>query len=148
MSLHIDILLLYNLIVISSRKTPKTKHLVRNDIILIAVLLIIPIVSLILYYSGQSNPEKDGFVVITVKGDFYDKLPLYEDTVLVIETNLGVNHIEIRDGQVKMTHADCPDQLCVNHKAISATGEQIVCLPNQVVVSIEGPEGNLDSFSE
>jgi hypothetical protein len=37
-----------------------------------------------------------------------------------------------------MTQADCPDKLCVHQKAISATGETIVCLPNKVVVEIAG----------
>ena len=36
--------------------------------------------------------------------------------------------------------ADCPDKLCVHQKAVSRDGESIICLPNKVVVSIEGGE--------
>ena len=47
----------------------------------------------------------------------------------------------------KMEWADCPDQLCVHQKAISRTGESIICLPNQVVVSVQGSkEGKLDGI--
>ena len=36
-----------------------------------------------------------------------------------------------------MIEADCPDQICVNHLAISRDGESIICLPNKVVIAIE-----------
>ena len=39
-----------------------------------------------------------------------------------------------------MEDADCPDQICVNHRAISRDGESIICLPNQTVVTIRGGE--------
>ena len=39
-----------------------------------------------------------------------------------------------------MKSADCPDQICVHQRAISKNGESIICLPNKVVVSIEGAE--------
>ena len=39
-----------------------------------------------------------------------------------------------------MKEADCPDQICVRHKAISKSGESIVCLPHKVVVEISSEE--------
>ena len=39
-----------------------------------------------------------------------------------------------------MEDADCPDQICVNHRAISRDGESIICLPNQTIVTIRGGE--------
>ena len=43
---------------------------------------------------------------------------------------------EIRDGEVRMTEADCPDQICVHSRAIDETGGSIVCLPNHIVLRI------------
>ena len=37
-----------------------------------------------------------------------------------------------------MTDADCPDQLCVHQKAASKNHESIICLPNKVVVEVNG----------
>ena len=66
-----------------------------------------------------------------------------DQTIRIGETNV----CEIRDGQVRMIEADCPDQLCVHQKAISRTGESIICLPNQVVVSVQGSkESELDGI--
>lgn len=57
------------------------------------------------------------------------------------------NRLRIQNGQAKMEWADCPDQLCVHQKAISRTGESIICLPNQVVVSVQGSkESELDGI--
>lgn len=124
------------------------KVLLKNDLTLILVLLLIPMIALAVFYVTQKPANEDAFVVITVKGQLYDRLPLSNDTEIVIETNLGTNHIIISDGRVWISQATCPDQLCVNHKAVSLTGGQIVCLPNQVVVSVEAAKDSIDSLSE
>ena len=52
---------------------------------------------------------------------------------------------EYDDGEVKMTHADCPDQICVHSVPISRYGGTIVCLPNRIILSIEGAEDTKDT---
>ncbi|MCR4991648.1 MAG: NusG domain II-containing protein [Lachnospiraceae bacterium] len=42
----------------------------------------------------------------------------------------------LSDGKANMESADCPNQICVHHSAISHTGETIVCLPNRVVIEV------------
>ena len=39
-----------------------------------------------------------------------------------------------------MEWAECPDQICVKHRAIFREGESIICLPNEIVVTIRGGE--------
>lgn len=48
------------------------------------------------------------------------------------------NIVEISGGSVSVTKASCKNQVCVRHGKISHTGESIVCLPNRLVVTIEG----------
>ena len=66
------------------------------------------------------------------------------DTVTVkdqkIRINGGTNILTIKNGKAKMTDADCPDQLCVHQKAASKNHESIICLPNKVVVEVDGSE--------
>ena len=86
-----------------------------------------------------------GSVTITVNGEKYGTYSLAKDQVISIgDTNV----CEIKNGQVKMIEADCPDHLCMKQRAIDSTGGTIVCLPNKVV--IEGEKGNSsdDSSSE
>ena len=46
-------------------------------------------------------------------------------------------------GQIKITHSDCPDKLCVHQGAIKSSAGSIVCLPNKVIVYIiDGDDTN------
>jgi hypothetical protein len=45
---------------------------------------------------------------------------------------------EIKDGKAAVTHSGCPDKTCVRTGFISRPGQAAVCLPNKVVLSIEG----------
>lgn len=53
---------------------------------------------------------------------------------------LADGHITLvieRDGAY-IEHADCPTQDCVRTGKITRAGESIVCLPNRVIVTLEG----------
>ena len=52
----------------------------------------------------------------------------------------GYNKVVIENGSVHMADADCPDQYCVQHAAIHAGHETIICLPHELVVEITGGE--------
>ena len=63
---------------------------------------------------------------------------VYTGSIMQKKTvNLETNAIEINNGKIKMAHANCKNQVCVNHKEISKKGESIICLPNKVIVEIE-----------
>lgn len=82
-----------------------------------------------------------GTVRITVNGEEYGTYSLAKDQVIQIN---DTNVCEIKDGEIHMTEANCPDHLCMKQKAVDSTGGTIVCLPNKVV--IEGEKG--DSSAE
>lgn len=110
-----------------------------KDWILIAVILV---VSGLLYFGYRifySAPPLE--VEISVDGTVVQTLPLNQDADLTIEGwNGGTNHLIIRDGQVRVTEASCPDKICVNQGTIERTGEAIVCLPNRMIARITGGE--------
>ena len=76
-------------------------------------------------------------VTISVDGDVFGAYSLEEDQTVEIG---GTNRLVIEDGTARMEWADCPDQICVNHRPVSRNGESIICLPNEVVVSVKGGE--------
>ena len=51
----------------------------------------------------------------------------------------GHNTVIVRDGQVFVSQADCPDGICVAHGPAQA-GSPVVCLPNRLIVSLTGGE--------
>ena len=65
----------------------------------------------------------------------------------VIPDGGAFNLFSVADGVVRMEAADCRDQICVRHRAVSAAGESIICLPHKLVIEImigAGYEGLAD----
>lgn len=107
----------------------------KNDWILVAVILVLAGIGFLIYLNF--GKQSAGLVKVTVDGELYGTYSL--DKEQEIEIN-DTNRLIIEDGQVDMIEADCPDQICVDHKTISKNKETIVCLPNKVVVEIVGGE--------
>lgn len=84
-------------------------------------------------------------VRVISNGEVKQILPLNENTRLEIVTTLGTNVVEVKDGKVAVTHADCPDHYCMDRGWCSG-GAQIVCLPNRLVLEFVGT-GGLDGVS-
>lgn len=80
------------------------------------------------------------FAVIEVDGREYGRYSLKEKEtkVLDIKTEFGQNTVEISYGGVRVLDADCPDKLEVKAGGIDSAGEMLVCLPNHMIVRIEG----------
>ena len=102
----------------------------KGDKVIIASVLGLIILSSALLFFG-----KDRGITVTVKenNEIVYKGSLYENKVIELKGNT----VEIKDGAVRVTNADCKNQICVNHAAISKKGENIICLPNKVIAEIE-----------
>ena len=57
-----------------------------------------------------------------------------------IESGGNVNVIAIEHGRIRMLSANCPDGTCVRQGWISGGVFPIVCLPNRVVITLEGDD--------
>jgi len=73
------------------------------------------------------------FVEVWSEGELVCTLDLRVDQTRTVETALGKNVIEIRDGAVAVIRADCPDGYCM-HRGWCRGGPEIVCLPNRLVI--------------
>ncbi len=116
----------------------------KNDVILIALLLVVALITA----GGMrirkiSNTRDTANVVVTIDGELYGTYPLSEDRTERIELPDGsYNILIISDGYADVSEASCPDQICVKHNHIRYSKESIVCLPNKVVVTVEGGKEN------
>lgn len=104
------------------------------DFVVIISLLVLCLIAFILHKALFS--DNGSFAVITIDGIEYTKLPLSSDCELSIPSPDGYNFLTISAGEAYITSASCPDQICVNHKAIRHSGETIICLPNKVIIEI------------
>ena len=86
-------------------------------------------------------------VIVEVDGQVYCEYDMDEvDGIIPISTpNGGENRLYVQEDLVYMDSANCPDKLCVKQGVIRDGSVPIVCLPNKVVVRIEGGESGLDA---
>lgn len=109
------------------------KH--KIDVIVISSLLLLSIA--LLLFSRLTR--KDGaYVEIKVGEDVVDTVPLALDGVYTV--NGGTNVLTIKDGVAYMTYSSCPDHTCENTGKVKYVGEVIVCLPNEVYITVVGPK--------
>lgn len=110
-------------------------------ILMIAALLVLSVGGSILLY----NNKEAAAVQIYSDGALLYTLPLSQDTTVIVETEHGTNTVTIKDGKVAVTEADCPDHYCMQ-RGWCAGGNQIVCLPNRLVLQFTG-EAAIDGVS-
>ena len=109
------------------------------DIILVGVLLI---VSLSVFLIMSFTKEQGSIAVVSVDGKKVAEYSLLVDGEYSL--NGGTNILIIKNGKAFISYASCPDGLCKNQGQISMAGEQIVCLPNKVMIEIIGEGEGLD----
>lgn len=105
----------------------------KNDVILIAVLLLLSLLSFFVLRKDNTGGKQ---VVISVNNKQKNIYSLNKDQTVTIK-DYGENTVVIKDGYCYVSSADCPDQICKNHKKISEKKENIICLPNRMVVEIK-----------
>ena len=120
------------------------KEIIRKaDIVLFAVLVLLGAAASVFALRGAGGDT----VVVKVDGEVYGTYALSEDREITVEQNGHINKITIKDGAVQMSESTCKNQVCVHQGAISKGNQSIVCLPNRVIVTIEGEEAETDVIS-
>lgn len=107
----------------------------KNDWILAAAIFFVAVLTIGLQLLKTTDEYSE--VEIQVNGELYGRYRLEQDQEIDVNDK---NKVLIKDRKVRMEDADCPDQICVNHRAISRDEESIICLPNQTIVTIRGGE--------
>ena len=121
-------------------------HIIKKaDIILFICLILIGGALSYLAFSGSSSGD---LVVVKVNGEIYGKYSLTKDRTITVNRDGHMNKITIKGGKVQVSKSNCKNQVCVKQGSISSTHQSIVCIPNRVVVSIEGKDGEYDVISQ
>lgn len=107
------------------------------DFIVIAVVLICA-VSIWLY---PALSDTGSFARIE-QGENMQNISLETDCEIKLENATA----KVENGKISIVDADCPDLVCVKTGAISKEGQSIICVPNHIVITIEG-ENEIDAIS-
>ena len=120
----------------NKKDTPPRANYTR-DLILVAVLLV---VALALFFGLRSLQARDtgsgAQAVVTVEGKEIGRYPLKKNGTFPL--NGGTNILVVENGEAWVSEANCPDKVCMGMGKISRNGEFIACLPNRLLVVVEG----------
>ena len=116
----------------------KTKHWI---LLLCGIFLVCAVAALLLY---RGTPDAD-YVTVISDGQIVAVLDLSEDTELTVPYRDGYNTVSVKDGNVSVTEATCPDRCCMKYGAKSS-GLPIICLPNRLVLQFS-EQGPLDGIT-
>lgn len=105
----------------------------KNILILICILIFITglIGSLWIIFKPHSQIVQiiqDGNVLYTI--DLYQS----EDKIIEVDYNGSKNNIQIKNHQICVKDAECPDKVCVNMGQLKSGTAPIVCLPNKLII--------------
>lgn len=119
------------------RKKSRYRPLKAGDILLIIIFL-----SFLFFI-----PHKKGKNLrVKVKNKRVFLYPLNIDRELKFHGSIGTTRVIIKNGAAKIQKAPCPLKLCEKRGWISNQGEQIICIPNKIMLEIEG--SNIDGITE
>lgn len=96
--------------------------------VVIAVIFVGAVVATILLFCKSDS----SYISIVQDNEVIYKFNLKtakNQTMKIEDKNGGYNIIEISDGRIRISDADCPDRICVNTEFIP-----IVCLPHKLVI--------------
>lgn len=67
-----------------------------------------------------------------------------EPRSFTLEDGSGTNTVQVERGRIRISAADCPDQVCVKQGWISGGAVPIICLPHRLTIEIVDGGGDLD----
>ena len=70
-----------------------------------------------------------------------------EDTTFDIYYKDSKNTIEIKDGKIRISAAECPDKTCVKSGWLSSSAMPVVCLPNHLVIEFANNNSEVDAVA-
>lgn len=115
-------------------------------LVLFAIILAVGIIGSVFVLQ---KPESD-IVEIVQDGEVLYRLDLseYKKTETIeIAYEGGKNTILIENGQICMSHADCPDRTCVKMGWLKSASLPIVCLPHHLIIQYAENSDTVDGVA-
>ena len=116
----------------------------RGDLYLMVGCLLAALVCCCLWFLLRQDGSA---VIVEQNGRETARYALSEDRTVRIEGEGGYNLLVIEGGEVYLSEADCPTQLCMKTGKIRYAGQSIVCLPHKLAVRITGGASGLDGVT-
>ena len=91
-----------------------------------------------LFYYFGTGFNKGDWVVIEADSKRVARFPLKKDHVAHVQGPLGTTEVEIKNGRARIVRSPCKLKVYIKSGYIQYADRLSACLPNKVVVRIEG----------
>ena len=112
------------------------KKTLRNDIILVASLLLIAIISLVVVLSTRQKHLTTAKVY--VQNELRVTVDLSKNNEYLIEGKNGQLKVQTKDNGIAVIESSCPHKDCVNMGYVYTSNRPIICAYNATYIVIEG----------
>ena len=116
------------------------------DIVFLIGSVTVSFIPLALKFSVNNNiVEKKA--IISISGNTVKSLKLDKNGIIEFEFNGKRGYVEISDKKIRMLEMDkatCPEGICSDQGWIENSTENIVCLPNRIIVTIDNYSSDVD----
>ena len=113
----------------NANRTPRLRY----DLILIGALLVISLGVLLI---TTLTRREGGYVEVAKSGSIVATYSLSIDGEYSL--NGGTNILVIKNGEAYLKDASCPDKTCVKTGKIHYVNQSIICLPNEISITVRG----------
>lgn len=119
----------------------------KKRLVYLGLFALVLVLALICFYFYGVKKEQGVRALIYKDGELLKTVSLEnvsEAYEFEIKDGDSFNLIRVEEGRIRVVSASCPDKVCVNSGYISDGVIPIVCLPNKLVIEIEGAEAAAD----
>lgn len=107
--------------------------------LLVALLVVAVAIALLLSFRQESGNFLTATIVLDGETiEQYDLTALTQTVTLEVDGAAYPLTIQAEPGRIRILESSCPGQDCVHTGWASKAGQQIICLPNRLVISLEG----------
>jgi hypothetical protein len=102
-----------------------------------------------LCYSIAALPRQEGATVnIYREGRLIARYPLSKNRDVTIDGAIGKMVLRIENGSARVVSASCKEKICVSVGAIRRPSQEIVCVPNRVMITVSSRSSEYDAFTK
>lgn len=119
-----------------------------NNINKSVICIILGIIFIVVFIGLRNSfAEKTNTVEIIQDGNIIYTLDLNKskDELIQVEFQGHKNIIQVKDKQISIIEADCPDKTCLNMGILKSAFTPIMCLPNHLVIQYVNDDKEIDA---
>jgi len=119
----------------------------KGDLFIVLIVIIMIAVSFVgvsVFRGREDDGHKTALIIRDGKEIRRIDLDAVDEPIEITVDGDYNNTIIAEKGRIRFMEADCPDKVCVDTGWLYKTGDMAVCLPNKVMIKIEGKSQDID----